>query len=68
MHVLDVADSMVRYGAGSEPKGRSEVKTDTKEIILPLDNRRQATLETVDGKKLLITVLERSTRITVEEE
>jgi hypothetical protein len=64
----DIQDSMVRYDAASEPKGRSEVKKDTQEIILPLDNRRQATLETVDGKRLIITVLERSTRITVEEE
>jgi hypothetical protein len=64
----DIEDSMVRYDSALEPKGRSKVKIDSREIVIPLNNKRQASLETVDGKTLIITVVGRSNKITVEEE
>ena len=58
----EIQDTMVRFDAG--PKGRTQGSTDTKEISIPLDSKRQGRLETVDGKTLILTVVDENGRIT----
>ncbi len=53
------------FSSSSEPKTEAKVKT--KSLSLPVDDKKQVLLETVDGKELLITIIDEDNRITVEE-
>jgi len=61
----DVEDSMVRFGSDSDT-GSDQKILDKTEIRLPLDNRNQALLKTLDDKTIIITLVE-DDKITAEE-
>ncbi|MFC1624312.1 hypothetical protein ACFL28_03225 [Candidatus Omnitrophota bacterium] len=52
------------FSVSPEPKTEEKVKT--KDLSMPVDDKKQALLETVDGRELIITVVDEDKRITVK--
>ncbi len=60
-HVIDILD----FTSSPEPKTEEKVKV--KHLSIPIDREKQASLETIDGKELVITIVDEDNRITVRE-
>ena len=50
----------------SSPEPKTEQKVNTKNLSIPVDHKKQGLLETVDGKELVITIVDEDKRIAVE--